>query len=186
MEDNKRQVSEIITVPSYRFPTRTELLAHGRRSHSDSSENDLINGTSPREEINLGRKSGRASSCGSDARVHKTFAHTSGTNDALQVNKKEIKNLIVDLLRSHLGSIRYDHKLCGQKCLKLSEIIETNVRKRCPGCKVVATLLIGALRDKGPAIASQSLYSQCSDCIALAYFSNHSLFASAAVFVVRL
>ena len=187
MEENDRQASEIIAVPSYRSLKGTELLAIARRSYSESSENYLVNGTSPdSEDINHGRKFGRAFSCGNDERVHKTFAHTSGTNDALEVNKEEIKNLIVDLLRSHLGSIRYDHKQCSQKCLKLGEIIETNVRKKCPGRKVVAMVLIGALRDKGPAIASQALYSEYSDCIALTYFSNYSLFASAAVFVVRL
>ena len=188
MNRSERHISEIITVPSYRFLKGTELLGKGGRSNSEASENGLANGASQyNEEINHKKTfHGRAFSCGNDVRIHKTFAHTSGTNDALQVDKEEIKNLIVDILRSHLGSLRYDHKQCSQKCLKLSEIIETNVRNKCPDCKIVSTVLIGALRDKGPAIASQSLYSACSDCIALAYYSNHSLFASAAVFVVRL
>jgi phage FluMu protein Com len=189
MKGSERQVSEIITVPSYRFLKGTELLTKGGRSNSKPSENGLINGRSQYdEEIDHGhgKRFGRAFSCGNEVRIHKTFAHTSGTSDALRVNKEEIKDLIVNLLRSQLGSLRYDHKQCSQKCLKLSEIIETNVRKKCPDCKIVSTVLIGALRDKGSAIASQSLYSERNDCMALAYYSNQSLFASAAVFVVRL
>lgn len=189
MKRSDIRVSEIITVPRYRFLKGTELLANGGRSNSKPTGNGVVSGTTSQynEEVDHSLKFGRAYSCGNDVRIHKMFAHTSGVSDVLlQVNKEEIKDLIVDLLRSHLGSQHYDHKRCSQQCLKLGEIIEANVRQKCLGCKIVSTILIGALRDKGPAIASQSLYSERSDCIALAYYSNQSLFASAAVFVVRL
>ena len=189
MKRSDRHVSEIITVPSYRFLKGTELLRKSGRSNSKPTGNGVASGISSQynEEVDHGLRIGRAFSCSNDVRIHKMFAHASGGSDALlPVNKEKIKDLIVDLLRAHLGSQRYDHKQCSQQCLKLGEIIETNVRKKCLGCKVVSTILIGALRDKGPGIASQSLYSERSDCIALAYYSNQSLFASAAVFVVRL
>lgn len=183
MEGSERlQASEIITVPSYRFLNGTKLLANGGRSNSNAERNGS---NQDNEQIDRG-KLGRAFSCGNEVRIHKMYAHTSGTRNVLQVNKEEIKDLIVNLLWSQLGSLRYDPKQCGQKCLKLSEIIETNVRKRCLDCKIVTTVQIGALRDKGPATASQTLYSEQCDCIALAYYSNQSLFASAAVLVVRL
>ena len=184
MNKLESEVSEIITVPSSRFMKGTEFMT---KTNLKRTENNAVNNTSHYEEqIDHGRKHGRALSCDSEVRIHKTFAHTSGTNDALVVNKEEIKDLIVDLLRCNLGSLRYDHKQCSQKCLKLSEIIESCVRKKCSRCKIVSTVLIGALREKGPAMAIQSLYSERSDCIALAYYGNQSLFASAAVFVVRL
>lgn len=181
MKSGDRQISEIIAVPPRRSLKGTDLPPKGGRSNSYPSGNSQCN-----KERRHEPRSARACSCGNELRIHKTFAHTSGTSHDFLVDKDEIKNLMVGLLRSQLGSSRYEHKQCSQKCLQLCEIIEANVRKKCPDCKVVSSVLIGALRDKGPAIASQSLYSECRDCIALAYYRNQSLFASAAVFVLRL
>ncbi|XP_028405410.1 tctex1 domain-containing protein 1-like [Dendronephthya gigantea] len=186
MQKSESKVSEIITIPLHRFLKGTALIANVKTSANSTRENGLVNCSQYNEEMGNGKKHGRAFSCGNEVFVQTAFAHTSGTNDALHINKQKIKEMIVDLLRSELGTHRYDHKQCSQKCLKLSEIIEINVRKKCLDCKVISSVHVGALRDKGPAIASQSFYSERNDCIALAYYSNKSLFASAAVFAVRL
>ena len=188
MQKSESRVSEIVTVPLHRFLKGAQLLANGRSSTNAKStgENGLVNGSNYNDEMGDRKKHGRAFSCGNEVFVQRAFAHTSGTNDALHVNKEGIKEMIVNLLQSELGTLRYDHKQCSRRCLKLSEIIETNVRKKCLDCKVVSSVHVGALRDKGPAIARQSFYSEQNDCFALAYYSNKSLFASAAVFVVRL
>lgn len=118
-----------------------------------------------------------------DSRVRKT----SITSGAHEVNKEEIEDMIIAVLSKHLESVEYEPKYCGKKCPILSEIIEKNIRRRCAGqYKILSVVFIGALRDKGLEMASQCLHSPQNDCFALAYYSNQSLFAAAAVFVVLL
>lgn len=104
-----------------------------------------------------------------------------------QIEKKEIKDMIANLLATHLASVDYEPNLCGEKCPILSEIIENNIRQRYSAQhKVISVVLIGALRDKGPVIASQCLSSPQNDSFTFVYYKNQSLFAAAAVFVVLL
>lgn len=95
-----------------------------------------------------------------------------------------IKDIIFNVLATHLDNLaEFSPKTCGEKCRLISQMIEKSVKTLC--CfqyKVMALVFIGAIRDQGIQLASQSYWNPNSDHFTMATYRNDFLFASGIVF----
>ena len=102
--------------------------------------------------------------------------------DCKEVSSK-IRDLIQQILSSQLDNMEYNHEMCGTKCKTISQMIENGVKSLFSAqYKIVALVYIGAIRDRGIELASQSLWNPSTDSFVMATFDNNSVFATAIVF----
>jgi len=95
----------------------------------------------------------------------------------------KIRDLIQQILSSHLDNMEYNHEICGAKGKTISQMIENGVKSLFSAqYKIIALVYIGAIRDRGIEMASQSLWNPITDSFVMATFDNNSLFATAIVF----
>ena len=95
----------------------------------------------------------------------------------------KIRDLIQQVLSSHLDNMEYNHEICGAKCKTISQMIENGVKSSFSAqYKIIALVYIGAIRDRGIEMASQSLWNPSTDSFVMATFDNNSLFATGIVF----
>ena len=95
----------------------------------------------------------------------------------------KIRDLIQEVLSSHLDNMEYNHEICGAKCKTISQTIENCVKSLfSTQYKITALVYIGAIRDRGIEMASQCLWNPSTDSFVMATFDNHSLFATGIVF----
>ena len=95
----------------------------------------------------------------------------------------KIRDLIQQVLSSHLDNMEYNHEICGAKCKTISQMIENGVKTLFSAqYKITVLVYIGAIRDRGIEMASQSLWNPSTDSFVMATFDNNSLFATGIVF----
>ena len=95
----------------------------------------------------------------------------------------KIRDLIQQVLSSHLDNMEYNHEICGAKCKTISQTIENGVKSLFNAqYKITVLVYIGAIRDRGIEMASQSLWNPSTDSFVMATFDNNSLFATGIVF----
>ena len=95
----------------------------------------------------------------------------------------KIRDLIQQVLSSHLDNMEYNHEICGAKCKTISKMIENGVKSLFSAqYKITALVYIGAVRDRGIEMTSQSLWNPSTDSFVMATFNNNSLFATGIVF----
>lgn len=95
----------------------------------------------------------------------------------------KIRDLIQQVLSSHLDNMEYNHEICGAKCKTISQMIENGVKSLFSvQYKVTALVYIGAIRDRGIEMASQCLWNPSTDSFVMTTFDNNSLFATGIVF----
>lgn len=95
----------------------------------------------------------------------------------------KIRDLIQQVLSSHLDNMEYNHEICGAKCKTISQMIENGVKSLFSvQYKITALVYIGAIRDRGIEMASQCLWNPSTDSFVMTTFDNNSLFATGIVF----
>lgn len=95
----------------------------------------------------------------------------------------KIRDLIQQVLSSHLDNMEYNHEICGAKCKTISQMIENGVKSLFSAqYKITALVYIGAIRDRGIEMASQCLWNPSTDSFVMTTFDNNSLFATGIVF----
>lgn len=96
----------------------------------------------------------------------------------------KVRQLIQQILASHLDNMEYNHETCGAKCRTISQMIENGVKSlySVRQHKISALVYIGAIRDRGIEISSQCVWNPTTDSFAMATFDNDSLFATGIVF----
>lgn len=95
----------------------------------------------------------------------------------------KIRDLIQQILSSHLDSMEYNHEVCGAKCKTISQMIENGVKSLYSvQYKITVLVYIGAIRDRGIESASQCVWNPSTDSFVMATFDNESLFAIGIVF----
>lgn len=95
----------------------------------------------------------------------------------------KIRDLIQQILSSHLDNMEYNHEICGAKCKTISKMIENGVKSLYSvQYKITALVYIGAIRDRGIEMASQCVWNPSTDSFVMATFDNDSLFATGIVF----
>lgn len=95
----------------------------------------------------------------------------------------KIRDLIQQVLSSHLDHMEYNHEICGVKCKTISQMIENGVKSLFSAqYKITVLVYIGAIRDRGIEMASQCLWNPSTDSFVMATYDNNSLFATGIVF----
>lgn len=109
-------------------------------------------------------------------------AQKGGELDCKEFSSK-IRDLVQQVLSSHLDNMEYNHEICGAKCKTISQMIENGVKSLFSAqYKITVLIYIGAIRDRGIEMASQSLWNPNTDSFVMATFDNNSLFATGIVF----
>lgn len=100
-----------------------------------------------------------------------------------RVIHSRIRELIRQILLSHLDKWEFNPVICGEKCRKISKAMENDVKLLFSArYKITALVYIGAIRDRGIELSSQCVWNPSTDSFSMATFTNDSLHATGIVF----
>ena len=163
-QEESRCISTV-NVPSFKLRASTRQGFDGKGSAlSRGAETETVD-----KQTSFNKES---QNCGLDYRDFKS-----------RVIHSRIRELIRQILLSHLDKWEFNPVICGEKCRKISKAIENDVKLLFSArYKITALVYIGAIRDRGIELSSQCVWNPSTDSFSMATFTNDSLHATGIVF----
>ena len=155
-QEESRCISTV-NVPSFKLRASTRQGFDGKGSAlSRGAETETVD-----KQTSFNKES---QNCGLDYRDFKT-----------RVIHSRIRELIRQILLSHLDKWEFNPVICGEKCRKISKAIENDVKLLFSArYKITALVYIGAIRDRGIELSSQCVWNPSTDSFSMATFTNDS------------
>lgn len=109
--------------------------------------------------------------------------NTYRTEPVNRFSRKEVTDVMEEVLSEHLDGQIYDHEFCKDTSKKMSDIIKQRVKYMgYSRYKLICLVYMGQVKNQGMRIASRCLWNTQFDNVAEASYRNGELFAVATVF----
>ncbi|XP_031563632.1 tctex1 domain-containing protein 1-B-like [Actinia tenebrosa] len=127
----------------------------------------------------VGSKQGYSTAINTIQEVKNTYR----TEPVNRFSRKEVTDVIEEVLSEHLEGQTYNYEFCKDTSKKLSEVIKQRVKYMgYSRYKLICVVYMGQVKNQGMRIASRCLWNTEFDNVAEASYRNGELFAVATVF----